>query len=140
MKKATLKRYETSNQGTFGVLSLNGFSCRTGELPFYDNMNDISCIPKGTYKAKLKYSFSKGWVFEILNVPGRDHVLIHSGNFCGDVESGYLTDSEGCILLGSGIGFIEGQKAVLNSRKTMKKFYETMHEYSFQLEITEDYS
>lgn len=65
------------------------------ELPWHDNAARTSCIPVGRYK--MRYSMSnrfKKMMWEVLNVPGRAGIRIHSGNYAGDK----LSDSLGCIL------------------------------------------
>ena len=82
-----------------------------------------TAIPTGTYKLTTavvspKYSKRATWKMycggrmpRILNVPGFDGVLIHTGNTAGD--------SSGCILVG-----LNRQKGrVLDSVATFKKLY-----------------
>jgi hypothetical protein len=66
--------------------------CFTYELPWNDNKRSDSCIPAGTYKCIVKYSHSKGRVFEILGVKDRSGILIHVGNT--------HVDTDGCVLVG----------------------------------------
>lgn len=69
------------------------FSCQTLELPWLGNKHSVSCIPAGTYLCVLKFSPIHGKkVYWITNVPGRDDVEIHWGNF--------VRDTKGCVLLG----------------------------------------
>lgn len=92
------------------------FKCDTLELPWYNNQNRISCIPKGVYKWK-KVSKSDAIPYEhisILNVPGRAGVCIHAAN--------YYTQILGCIVVGDKEVDIngDGQKDVTNSGSTFK--------------------
>ncbi len=64
----------------------------TLELPFINNFRKISCIPPGEYKVKKRFSKKFGNHFHVLDVKGRDFILIHKGN--------YYTQTKGCILLG----------------------------------------
>lgn len=64
----------------------------TLELPRNGNQRNVSCIPEGTYDVEGYYSQSRGACFWVKNVPGRDSILIHSGN--------YNKDTKGCILPG----------------------------------------
>jgi hypothetical protein len=66
----------------------------TLELPWRNNINDISRIPAGGYKAKTRADGDIGWRIELDPVPKRDFVQIHLGNF--------PRNSIGCILLGTG--------------------------------------
>lgn len=110
LKEVTLTRTETGPQGTFGWLAgpLRNKKpepyLRTGELPWNGNARGTSCIPAGRYRCHLRPSARKLFggpnFFEIQGVPGRDGVLIHAGNWCGDKAKGYLTDTKGCVLVG----------------------------------------
>jgi hypothetical protein len=92
-------------------------SLKTLELPYLDNKQNISCIPEGEYRCKRHISPSKGPCFSIKNVPGRENILIHAGNYVG----GSQIDSEGCILIGTGFGDInyDGILDIIESRKAL---------------------
>ena len=118
-----LTRIETGDQGTLGVLSVPGANpLYTLELPWRDNRQNVSCIPAGEYTARVTQSPRFGRVYHIQNVPGRSGVLIHSGNLAGDVGLGYLTHSHGCPLIGSYLGRLGSQLAVLASRMALTEF------------------
>lgn len=117
--KAYLSRNYEPNQttGRF-ILTENEellFKSYSLELPDLNNMAFFSCIPTGDYICKIEFSPSHGMCFHILNVPGRSHILIHSGN--------YNKDTEGCILLGENLLDInnDGLRDVTNSRKTVER-------------------
>lgn len=97
-----LKRLETTDQGTFGHLTMDGFDCVTLE-------NNELEIPVGTYKVTLYDSPRFKMKVPLLhNVPGRNMIEIHPGN--------YEKDSKGCILVGeTRDGF-----AIDNSRTTFQ--------------------
>lgn len=65
----------------------------TLELPWEDNERGVSCIPAGLYSVTAWDSPTKGRCYRIGPVPGRDNILIHTGN--------YNKDTQGCILLGN---------------------------------------
>lgn len=109
--------------------------CFTGELPWNDNKPDISCIPVGIYQCKVVESEKFGVVYSIQEVPGRTDILIHAGNFAGVKTKGYKSDIEGCILLGRAIGDISGQKALKNSKETLKTFMLDRQGQDFELTI-----
>lgn len=100
MYKAIIKRvyYPEQTQGAFilfnGVDKIAEF--KTLELGDKDNQRNISCIPEGTYQVKIYESNARGWVYHVKDVPNRDAILIHSGNYV----QGPKIDSEGCILPG----------------------------------------
>ena len=99
-------------KGTQGVLEWKGtLVCYTIELPWLNNQRRISCIPEGEYLLEQRFSTKFGWHLHLMNVPGRDLILIHPAN---DAKKELL----GCIApvsKHSGIG-----KGLL-SRKAMKK-------------------
>lgn len=136
--KINLYRLERSDQGTRGFLIADSnFYCYTMELPWRDNARSISCIPAGEYDVKIKVSAKYGKVYYIKEVPDRSHILIHSGNFAGDTSKDFKTHSKGCILLGQKKGYFSNQKAVLNSKLTIKKFMKYMNDEPFILKIYE---
>lgn len=64
--------------------------CGTLELPWKDNHQDISCIPRGEYHIAITYSSKfKRKLIEVLNVLGRSGVRLHPAN--------QITELEGCI-------------------------------------------
>jgi hypothetical protein len=68
-------------EGTQGVLEWNGtLVCYTIELPWLENQRRISCIPEGEYILLQRHSPKFGWHLHLINVPGRDLILIHSAN------------------------------------------------------------
>lgn len=79
----------------------------TLERPWRNNARTISCIPSGSYACRRVISPKFGETFEVANVPGRTHILLHKGNTAADTE--------GCIILGQRFGTLNGQPAVLMS-------------------------
>lgn len=76
---------------TFGVLSTDDFPlCVTLELPWLNNQHNISCIPTGIYRCVRHNSQQHPNTWQLLNVPNRDDILLHVGNF--------LKNTKGCIL------------------------------------------
>lgn len=73
------------------------FRCKTIELPNLGNRKNVSCIPEGTYNVVPYDSPTKGDCFWVQDVPGRDSILIHKGNYV----AGKKLDSQGCILPGN---------------------------------------
>lgn len=122
----TINRFHSTVEGTVGKLKCPHlyFDCRTIELPWKDNQKNISCIPEGTYEAEHYLSESRGDTYKLKDVPGRTSILIHVGNWAGDISQGLKSDSEGCILLGQDVDRLSSQLAVTQSRKTMKHFIE----------------
>lgn len=139
MKDVLLTRQRTSSQGTFGELSIDGLYFKTGELPDKGNASGLSCIPPGEYDVAWQESPKFGEVYTLQDVPGRSHILIHSGNLCGDVQRGYKSDVEGCILLGHSVGLLNGQEAVISSKSALDDFQDYMKREPFHLKIVDEY-
>ena len=139
MKRAILIRVSTNDVGTFGHLICEDFHCRTGELPWRNNEPFFSCIPVGVYVCHFGPSNQFGEAYEAKDVPYRTKILIHLGNWCGDKKKGYKRDAKGCILLGRLVGRLEGQKAVVTSKKTMARFHAYMENEDFELTLLEHY-
>jgi len=133
-----LYRYETSDQGTCGVLiDIKGLKKHIIELPWKDNTPNISCIPYGDYVVvPHKYRGYRS-AFRLLNVPNRTSILIHNGSFAGDKSLGYKTHSAGCLIIGNYSGRLGNQKAVLSSRIGLSEFVSYMNNETFLLHIRE---
>lgn len=91
------------------------FSFKTLELSYKNNARVISSIPCGHYKLVKRFSRKFKNHLHILNVPNRDFILIHLGNF--------FTDIMGCVIVGDSHTYInkDGQLDVVNSGLTMDK-------------------
>jgi hypothetical protein len=136
MKSVYLLRFKTSDQGTEGILiTTDGFNCKALELPWRENQRSISCIPPGEYLCKIRFSKKFGKTYWVTKVPKRSYILIHSGNYAGDKSKGFKTHVEGCILLGKKHGYLSGQRAILNSRISVRAFMNHMKEENFMLTI-----
>ena len=133
-----LFRMRSHDEGTEGILVSNSFACKTLELPWRDNERSISCIPAGEYKTIIRVSPKYGRCYWVTNVEGRSWILIHSGNWAGDVKKGFKTHVNGCILLGKKFGDLLGQRAVLNSRITVRAFMNYMRYQNFTLKILDN--
>jgi hypothetical protein len=130
-------RLRETSEGTEGMLMApGGFKCSTFELPWKGNQRNISCIPVGTYNVEMRMSPKFGFVYWVKRVPDRSYILIHSGNFAGDVSKGKRTHVNGCILLGEKFGYLNNQRAILNSRVYLRKFINHMNKKPFILEIS----
>lgn len=105
-------------EGTQGVLEWNDtIVCHAIELPWLGNQKRISCIPEGEYILQKRFSPKFQWHLHLMNVPGRDLILIHPAN---DAKKELL----GCIApvtKHTGIG--KGS----NSRKALEKLKTTVY-------------
>lgn len=101
-----------TKESTIGKLYINGESfCDTLENPYINNERNISCIPEGQYKVRLRLareSATRDYLHLLVqDVPDRDWILFHRGNTA--------KDTSGCILVGNG----RKQDTVNNSRLAM---------------------
>lgn len=135
MMTAQLIRTETSDQGTFGLLSVGGFVCHTAEPPWRENLPGVSCIPPGLYEVEPWNSRRFPATFHLLNVPARSAILIHAGNVAGDPSRGWRRHSLGCILPGLRRGWIEKQRAVLLSAPALSVLREAVGPAAWLLAI-----
>lgn len=133
--KARLLRTETSDHGTFGVLSIDDWWCYTLEPPWRDNKPQISCIPKGEYQVQPWNSPRFPQTYNVMRVPDRTAILTHQGNLAGDKDKGFLRHSLGCILVGKKQGWLGKQKAVLLSAVAMRELREMVGRSKFYLDI-----
>jgi hypothetical protein len=119
--RAVLIRGKSDDKQTLGTLELFDdagkelLEVKTLELDWQNNERRQSCIPKGTYNVTPRKSAKYGSHFLVNDVPGRDMILIHHGN--------YHTDILGCILVGQAHTDIngDGYRDVTSSKATMKK-------------------
>lgn len=139
MKRVTLRRTAMGDEGTFGVLVVDGREFVTGELPWRGNKRGKSCVPAGVYTVSWEPSGKYGNKYELQGVKGRSDILIHSANLVGDEDLGLKSQVDGCISLGAEIGTLEGQKAVRGSRDAVKAFEDIMGLEPFELEIVDEY-
>jgi len=107
-----LIRNTFSNNSTIGELFINGERiCDTLENPFINNERNISCIPEGEYKVRLRLpreSATREYLHLLVkDVPNRDWILFHRGNTS--------KDTSGCIL----VGLSTKQDVVYNSTLAM---------------------
>ncbi|WP_291117738.1 DUF5675 family protein [Flavobacterium sp. UBA6135] len=78
-------------EGTNGMLTVNGtLICYTIELPDQGNQRGISCVPEGKYLLRRRYSTRFQHHLELVDVPERNFILIHSANDA-------LRELRGCI-------------------------------------------
>lgn len=134
-------RTQTSDMGTRGTLYIPrvGFTCKMLELPWRDNRPNLSCIPAGEYECRFVHSPKYGPIYQIMNVPGRTHVLMHWGNVAGDKLLNYRTHSAGCQLLGRYHGVHQGQWFLSHSRTTVREFHHVTKGVPLILNIQENY-
>ena len=101
-----------SDNSTIGELFINGERfCDTLENPWINNKKNVSCIPRGEYKVRLRLareSATRDYLHLLVeDVENRSYILFHIGNT--------PKDTSGCILVGLG----SQQDFVSNSRLAM---------------------
>ena len=124
----SLLRDTSSPSLTYGVLSIDGWTCQTIERPWLPDplhkggQNGVSCVPLGTYDLVLHDSelHPQTWALvnkdlgvyhlpnEVPSAGGRSCVLIHPANFVHELQ--------GCIAPGITRGFQGGLAMVAQSR------------------------
>lgn len=111
MRLARIIRPEKSEQGMLGILVIdNRIQCFTLE-------RDDTFLQQGAYACLRFHGGKYKNTFEI-KVPGHTAVLFHPGNL--------ETDTQGCVLLGNRVGWLDGKRAVLESAKAFEMFMELM--------------
>lgn len=123
--RAVLSRTTSQSKQTLGTLEVfdadgkKVFACKTLELPWLENKRQKSCIPVGVYNITPRTSPKYGSHYLVNDVPQRDTILIHYGNF--------NTDILGCILVGAAHADINGDgfPDVTASKGTLAKLLKT---------------
>lgn len=103
---------------------------KTLELPWKNNQRNESCIPEGIYNViKMAPTVKRPYIyFLVKDVPGRNAILFHPGNYTSDIL--------GCILPGERITDIneDGILDITNTTSTLKMLVDLLPD-SFELEI-----
>lgn len=121
--KLAITRNKSAPTGTPGHLLVieTRFTCDTLELPWHDNRRRISCIIADMYEGRIWRSPSLDRdVVRLEDKHGRADCLLHNGNYAGDEALGYRTQVHGCTLVGRGLGLIDGQFGIMNSKATLQ--------------------
>jgi hypothetical protein len=106
-----------TKDATLGILTVadTSLSLQTLEQLWRGNAHSVSRIPPGTYPMAWIYSAKhERSLWNILSVPGRDCIEVHSGNT--------QRDTKGCIILGSERMFRADVSYVLASRVALASF------------------
>jgi hypothetical protein len=121
------RRYEASQTpGSLIVFEQDriALNIKSLELPWLNNERKVSCIPAGTYDCERIQHPKYGHCWLVKDVPGRDGILLHIGNFASErglkhilrlilifrrlfkivprdqVSNPRKVDTEGCIMPG----------------------------------------
>lgn len=108
---------------TLGRLAYKDFHCFSLELPWLRNNKNISCIPAGQYRAQKYASPKHGNVLLLQNVPGRDYIEVHAGNYTKQIL--------GCILVGKAITYLDRDTIpdVTQSKNTLNTLLSLIPEF-----------
>ena len=126
-----MRGYQT-DEVTIGLLHIEGINHKpifTLENPWKNNKTNISCIPKKLYFCAPYSSKKYPDTYQVMDVKDRTYILIHVGNL--------EKDTKGCVLLGLSAGRINGEAAVLESRKAVAYFKELIGDEDFILNISD---
>jgi len=100
---------------------------KTLELPWKNNETNISRVPVGVYKAKIRSDGKRKWRIELMGVIGvsgheRKNVQIHIGN--------YQRQIRGCVLVGKEIAKNGSACMVTDSEETLKTLERTLNNFA----------
>lgn len=110
--------------------------CKTLELPWKQNLNNVSCIPDGEYRCEWtqspRMSQERGspyFTYEVKHVPKRTGIRIHAANFYHQLL--------GCIALGNSHKDLNADMEldVVHSGKTLEEFNTLMNKEDFVLVV-----
>ena len=115
-----LTRLASIGDSTIGILedTDGGFSCCTIEREWKNNEPFLSRVPAGVYSVFKHRSPKNGDVFMFDNedTAPRTYIQIHVANKASELA--------GCVGVGSSFGILDGNVAVLGSRKAMNLLYD----------------
>jgi len=131
MKSMELHRLPQNGTATYGILldgdTLIPFAV-TLELPWADNIKNVSCIPYGHYNCQRHTRPNGDVTFEIMDVRNRTNILFHVAN--------YTSDLKGCIGIGESFAVLPKGEGIAYSSNGFKEFMKKLDgENYFQLEI-----
>ena len=130
MNRYKLTRFQHTGY-TCGIIAVPNQPLFTLELPWLGNKRKISCIPTGIYICEFIPVSDSGKfnnVWWVKNVPDRDEIMIHSGN--------YERNTEGCILIG--MGWNSHDVKLIDSKIALNRLNEITKKQTFELEIRWD--
>jgi len=130
--KLNLSRRFEANGATLGILGGLSRTLYTLEEAWRENKREISCVPTGAYHCvahgwEEEMEFKKLQTWQLLAVPGRSDILIHTGN--------YTKNTEGCILAGMGLQVSQVLSMVTDTRMAMDLLRKEIGQNSFTLTI-----
>ena len=116
--KVELVRFYTPT-ATWGNLLVNGKPiCLTLERPYLGNQANVSCIPEGIYQCERIISPKFKSVYQVKDVEGRTHILMHCANMVSELL--------GCIAYGSTYSEMYDTEALIGSNSAKELFYKAI--------------
>lgn len=130
MKTLAIERFAYTPEGTFGRMTINGYTLYTVEQPWNGNLVGASCIPQGVYECVPSYYHRGGYkAVEVTGVAGRSQIKIHKANWPHQLR--------GCIAPVSDFGCVSDMVGGSNSSRAFKMFMEEYGSERFTLRITQ---
>lgn len=133
-----LARFAHTPYGTFGRMTFeDGNTLYSCEDIWDDNWPNTSCIPPQPGADPTTYELVRDTTgrfqhYALRAVPGRTNIEIHEGNT--------QLDTQGCILLGTGLGWLANRWAVTNSKDAMAKLHASLGDYSHIMKISWEFT
>lgn len=109
--KMLLKTFAQTPFGLFSVLTCGELKLYTVEPPYNNNIVNESAIPAGIYDVGRLVLPAEDDKWQVMNVNERTEIMIHAGN--------RAIESKGCIIVGTHLGCVEGEWAVMDSLDAM---------------------
>lgn len=132
MKEATLTRGPSTKDGTFGSFTSGPFF-RVLTLE-RQNSGDDPRIPSGKYITHFWIDPTihpkHGCVYEVMSVPRRSAILIHSANVIDELL--------GCIAPGLSYGVMNSRKCIQSSKVALASLEDHMNREDFTLIIKDN--
>lgn len=116
MTSLLLRTSGVNQDGCFSVLWLPTRPIAVTIERTFDDLRTV--IPNGDFRCVSSRYHRGGYDTYEIKVPGHTRVLFHKGNT--------ELDSEGCILVGSSFGLLNGAPAVLASKQAFDNFMQIM--------------
>ena len=127
LPRAMLTRIERGPAYTLGVFAYSGGTMPVLEPPWKGNRRRESCIPPGEYRCEIRRSPRFGRRYWLPGAAPREWILIHPGNL--------VRNTLGCLLPGKRAGWLNGKRAVFNSRAALRLLERAFDCRPFILEI-----
>lgn len=122
----TINRQFENDNCTMGYLTVDdSLICHTLERADYANSKSVSRIPKGSYQAFIRVDKPLGWRIELVDVPDRENIEIHIGN--------YPFQTTGCVLVGNSVNTTNC--TILNSKLAIGKLKTAVSKLSQTLDL-----